>query len=126
MRGSGFAPEWFASDRPDEHGVESGVEWTLRPGVAEDSWNGYVRLPDGHPWMGLGEDDIPVDVHGGLTYKNGPWIGFDTVHAGDGWRIVGGRGRVVCEHEGHRWAKAEVVEEAKRLARQVADVLRCG
>ena len=37
------------------------------------------------------EDDIPVDVHGGITFKGNPfddepeeWIGFDTLHFGDG------------------------------------------
>lgn len=46
--------------------------------------NGYVRLPDGHPWNRKDPFDIDVDVHGGITYGpvNG-WIGFDTVHWDD-------------------------------------------
>jgi hypothetical protein len=79
--------------------------------------NGYARVPlEGHPWPGLysNYDDLPVVVHGGLTYgpedrseplewelegKSGKfpgrpgrswtdiggWIGFDTAHAFDHW-----------------------------------------
>ncbi len=50
--------------------------------------NGYVELPVGHKYHGMNYDNIPVDVHGGLTYSrldgNGSWkIGFDTAHYGD-------------------------------------------
>lgn len=49
--------------------------------------NGYVHLPPEHPFHGVHYDEIPVDVHGGLTYsenENGSWvIGFDTRHHGD-------------------------------------------
>jgi len=42
----------------------------------------------GHKYHGMNYDNIPVDVHGGLTYsrldENGSWkIGFDTAHYGD-------------------------------------------
>ncbi len=74
---------------------------------------GYVGVPPGHPWHGLGygeiEDDI--DVHGGLTFaascnENAPeghgvchvpepgrpadvwWLGFDCAHSGDVVPIV--------------------------------------
>lgn len=74
----------------------------------EDSYNfgegnGYVVLDKDHPWSGLDYDDIPVEVHGGLTYGQfvdeihidwsegnitkediGKYIiGFDTGHYGD-------------------------------------------
>lgn len=55
----------------------------------ERGWgNGYVMLPKSHIWYGKDYDDIPINVHGGLTYgeKNDSdyWvIGFDTAHAGD-------------------------------------------
>jgi hypothetical protein len=59
--------------------------------------NGYIKIPEGHPWYGLGDSDSlmwEVDVHGGITYGSpelhtpngklaGWWIGFDTAHAGD-------------------------------------------
>lgn len=56
---------------------------------------GYVRVLPGHPWFGKPYDDIPADVHGGLTFadpgkacdthdeKAEWWIGFDCGHAGD-------------------------------------------
>jgi hypothetical protein len=72
--------------------------------------NGYARVPlEGHPWPGLYSDydDLPVSIHGGLTYgpesykdyteldlpprrartwtELGGWIGFDTAHAFDHW-----------------------------------------
>lgn len=51
--------------------------------------NGYVGLPEWHPYHGLSYDEIPVNVHGGLTYaqlddETNLWIiGFDTNHFGD-------------------------------------------
>lgn len=53
--------------------------------------NGYVGVPDGHPWYQKGYDDIEAAVHGGLTYaqfnpKFGErlwWVGFDTMHYND-------------------------------------------
>lgn len=75
--------------------------------------NGYILLPKEHPWYGKDYDNIPVNIHGGLTfgekfnyeyfpkwiedrnfygdinldnYKefNDYWIiGFDTAHSGD-------------------------------------------
>jgi hypothetical protein len=68
---------------------------------------GYVGVPPGHPWHGVGCDDVvPADVHGGLTFagscqegaEDGPgichvpapgrpadvwWLGFDCAHCDD-------------------------------------------
>jgi hypothetical protein len=54
---------------------------------------GYVGLPKKHKYYNKGYDDIPVEVHGGLTFsedtlqrqpeKNLWWIGFDCAHSGD-------------------------------------------
>jgi len=52
---------------------------------------GYVIVPAGHPWCGLGclGEPAPVDVHGGITFARAPthgdgWVlGFDCAHAGD-------------------------------------------
>ena len=30
--------------------------------------NGYIALPEDHPWHGMDYYDIPVKVHGGLTF----------------------------------------------------------
>lgn len=51
--------------------------------------NGYVGLPWWHPYYDINYNDVPVIVHGGLTYsslyeKKDLWvIGFDTNHSGD-------------------------------------------
>lgn len=50
--------------------------------------NGYVGLPDGHKHYGANYDDVPVQVHGGLTFGQEEeidgvkyWVlGFDTAH----------------------------------------------
>lgn len=64
------------------------------------AWCGYVGVPTGHPWHRRGCDDVPAEVHGGLTYaaecqgsichvpQPGEsddvwWLGFDCVHLGD-------------------------------------------
>lgn len=64
---------------------------------------GYVGVPAGHPWHGLGYDNddlYDVEVHGGLTYSGRCaggichvvepdedddvwWLGFDAAHSGD-------------------------------------------
>jgi hypothetical protein len=55
---------------------------------------GYVGVKPGHVIFGKEYDDIPVDVHGGLTFSrlgdkddNWPkgyyWIGWDYGHSGD-------------------------------------------
>ena len=63
-------------------------------------WCGYVGLPPGHKYHGEFYDDVPVDVHGGLTYSDACvghvchvaaegrpddiwWVGFDCAHMGD-------------------------------------------
>ena len=96
-----------------------------RAGVhLEGGWgNGYVLLNESHPWHGLPYDDIPVHVHGGLTYScivsEGliEWadnqltkddigkylIGFDTMHYGD---------------DKFTWTKEAVQAEANRLLLQ--------
>jgi hypothetical protein len=58
---------------------------------------GYIALPPGHPWHGLGYDDVDATVHGGLTFASPAdechfagvpvesWVlGFDCAHYGDG------------------------------------------
>lgn len=66
-------------------GVCGDIAWRVAEHPDFLAWCGYVRLPEDHPWRGMDAEDIPVDVHGGVTY--GPdgdgWIGFDTLHAGD-------------------------------------------
>lgn len=90
--------------------------------LLDSGWgNGYVILDRIHPWAGVDYWDIPVEVHGGLTFGRyltkediyffsidpedvGKYmIGFDTAHYGD--NIT-------------KWSKDAVQEEADRLLRQ--------
>ncbi len=70
-------------------GVAEGIVWAVARGPI--GLNGYVRVPDsGHPWSKeFPEGDWALDehlnVHGGVTFSDHPWIGFDTAHAGDMW-----------------------------------------
>ena len=81
----------------DELGMDLPIkltEFTHRWGPTEKGWgNGYVRIVEGHPFYGMDYMDIPVSVHGGLTFgdhimdydkwPDGYWVGFDTAHYGD-------------------------------------------
>lgn len=58
-------------------------------------WCGFVRLPISHPWCNMPYEEIPVNVHGGLSFsghREGShqgidsdffWVGFDCARAGD-------------------------------------------
>lgn len=103
---------------PLEHGTEDGIDWATVRAPIYGAVNGYVRIPEDHPWHGLGYDDIDVEVHGGLTYANEGWVGFDTLHAGDYWpgspyRLEGDR----------HWTAEQVAEETRALARRVAEAV---
>jgi hypothetical protein len=81
----------------------------------EKGWgNGYVVLPNDHPFYGAHYDIIPVSVHGGLTYArhednghDGWCVGFDTVHFGD---------------TAEKWTYNAVLEEAQSLMQQLIDL----
>ena len=54
--------------------------------------NGYVKLKDNSKFLEDDYDDIPIECHGGLTFKDereilgkGMWIGFDTAHFFDNY-----------------------------------------
>jgi hypothetical protein len=107
-----------------EQGVENGIEWRVIEAPLYGAANGYVILPEGHPWRELdlmSEYDV-VKVHGGITY--GPtsdgWIGFDTLHAFDVWPKSPRFG----DDDVHdiKWTVEMVVAETKRLAEQVKAV----
>lgn len=94
--------------------------------------NGYIELPDNHPWFDE-EEDLQyltgVDVHGGITYHEGRVIGFDTNHLFDGPHPeaeLTDQGKIFLfrrnygEH-GHVWTWEEVETETRRLADQAKD-----
>jgi hypothetical protein len=73
------------------------LPWSVPHGYA----NGYVGVPEGHPWFKVDYSvlDSSVHIHGGLTYgkdrlpvnEEGKepeidglwWVGFDTCHLND-------------------------------------------
>lgn len=104
---------------------------------------GYVAVRPGHPWHGKGYDDVPAEVHGGLTYAdachgrichvprpgepdNVWWLGFDAGHAWDlvpsmtHWRRLMPKLASLDDSETYRTVEY-MRAECERLARQVAD-----
>jgi hypothetical protein len=84
--------------------------------------NGYILLPPTHKYFGVDYDDIPVDVHGGLTfgefvdlhllefwkmpsvYLGWYCVGFDTAHYNDSL---------------DNWDKQAVINETLKLMQQL-------
>lgn len=68
-------------------GNHEGFPWVAARAPLYGAVNGYVRLPDGHPWLEVEngydiENNIPW---GEITYQQGNWIGFDSLHSGQHW-----------------------------------------
>lgn len=93
--------------------------------------NGCVELPENHPWLNKGnlQEFDGVDVHGGITYREGRVIGFDTNHFRDGhhpdteWTNQT-KEAITLEVYGetpHIWTWEEVETETRRLADQAKD-----
>lgn len=83
----------------------TGLPCIIRRSPMMGNWCGYVGVFAGHPFFGLDYNDIPVEVHGGLTFAdrcdpsedetgvchfpepgepdNVWWFGFDCGHAFD-------------------------------------------
>lgn len=101
-------------------GVEAGVPWIVRHNyrgyrpVGDNQWFcGYVKLKNG-PELSESTACAELDVHGGVTFfgqfggeLEGAWfLGFDCAHVGDNPITHG---------------LEFTAQEAKRLARQVAE-----
>lgn len=117
---------WFAPTPPLRVWHAYGLPCGLAAGFT--GVNGYVWLPEGHPWRALdlqsGDDDdahgVPLpEVHGGVTF--GPhvtgWIGFDTGHAFDVWtrQEQDALWEVVPERVRESWAYMRSVEDREGL-----------
>lgn len=124
LRSLGLTPIYgFVKESKLHEELESISLGLVKTMFNERGWgNGYVCLPAGHRWWGMEYEDIPVSVHGGLTFANFAekldWpeidrsrvlpddyvIGFDTRHYGDSLK---------------RWPNAEsVMAEVNRLIEQ--------
>lgn len=90
--------------------------------------NGYLSVPNGHPWHG--KYYVDADVHGGLTYAadrvpiephpqaiGDEWVlGFDTAHAGDFVPKLPFSRR----GDDREWSEDDVSKELRKLADQAA------
>ena len=107
-------------------GTHHGIDWCIVTAPLWGAVNGYVRIPDDHPWAGMGYDEIHesdphLSVNGGLTFASGEWIGFDTLHSGDFW--PGSSHSHFCppgDCDCTQWTQGMVAEETKRRAERVA------
>jgi hypothetical protein len=100
-------------------------ENTWLSGMKHGWGNGYVVIFKGHPMYGKHYDEVPVDVHGGLTFsesvnsligdfpelteemKDGWVFGFDTAHYNDSME---------------RWPKEAVERETENLKSQFVEL----
>lgn len=99
------------------YGAHKEIPWMVARHTFLGSMNGYVLLPPEHPWLDEAIAEKEVDIHGGITYHEDGWIGFDTSHAGDYWE----ESSWSIPRLGERilWTPELVVKETKRLADQV-------
>lgn len=104
---------------PIMSGWRNGIEWCIVRAPLYGAVNGYVKIPEDHPWYGKSYDEIDADVHGGLTYgSQDGWIGFDTLHSGDYWPDMPDEPHF--QYANRFWTEIDVKLETKRLALQVA------
>ena len=70
-----------------ESGVEDGFTWVTAEAPMWGAVNGYVRVEGPHPWKNVEYlDDISNTVpFGEITFGEGDWFGFDTLHSGQAW-----------------------------------------
>lgn len=144
--GSKDAMTWSATegtestDQPFGNAVKTwthaGLSCAIEP--CSSHLSGYVLLPLGHVARRRSSQSVSnaVSVHGGLTYGENGWFGFDTAHGGDFWsieelaragvEITDALRRVVEMKQAYRyedmtsWTLEQVVEEVNRLAEQLA------
>jgi hypothetical protein len=74
-----------------DYGYVNGIAYTIVDTGSHAC--AYVGVPDTHPFSGMTDETIPLEVHGGITYKsynvrrfpypNLMWIGWDYAHHGD-------------------------------------------
>jgi hypothetical protein len=114
--------KWFVKVSPLHNANKELKEVYLK--TLDVGWgNGYVLIPPKHPWYAYSQHNLPVEVHGGLTFGSiveektlELWeeldendigcymIGFDTAHYRDTIKT---------------WPKKAVITETLKLDRQV-------
>lgn len=102
-------------------GCIDGVEWIiLNLGTHPCT---YLNV-EGTKYENIHYDEIPLSVHGGLTFSgkldchpDGRWIGWDYAHCGDYMRF-----NYACD--GHRWTTDELIKEAEEAAKKLSELLK--
>jgi hypothetical protein len=127
-------PDGASSDRDADHAMKSlrELHTMMKAGVSpEKAMAELGGRTDGHIH---GDMDRFLDVHGGVTYYQFPWIGFDTAHGFDIWegeyenkadRYLSEKYGIPGLHDskyGIHWTLEKVKDEAKKLARQIAQI----
>lgn len=85
----------------------------------------YIRLMESDKFYNSEYDDIPLNCHGGLTYKSsnglqgkpGTWIGWDYAHWGDYVYLGPGFNSLASDEK--RWTTDELVADCKRACRHL-------
>lgn len=108
-------------------GVTEGVPWLILRGPF--ALLAYIGVPPYSKWAGQSYDDVPISVHGGLTFgewgdgearpKGLFWYGWDYGHYGDKLHIPFSS---ILE-TGHDWTVEEVEKDTIDAAKQMAKLL---
>jgi hypothetical protein len=110
-------------------GEIDGILWAAARAPLYEAVNGYVRVPDNHPWLDAGDEyeGLETDVPwGGFTYHKGNWFGFDSLHAGQWWPAEGSAwGRGPFEDD-MVMSDALVIEWTQQRAREAAAIVSNG
>lgn len=115
-----------------EYGSYMGIDWVVTKNKFA-GLNGYIRVPEGHPWAGLPwlmvelmDNSNPIfEEHpwGELTFSSGRWFGFDAVHAWDWWPVEfrwspGFGNACQLDSDTHLWSVEAMREATLELARR--------
>jgi len=84
---------------------------------------GYIAVPKGHPWYGIWHADIPLEIHGGLSFacrgtKDRWWLGWDYGHDGDWIGFYDPTTRKGYDLPGRIWTVDDVSVECERAVTQ--------
>lgn len=86
----------------------------------------YLKIHENEKYYGRKYDDIPLDVHGSLTFSEmipygnkkflseGHWIGWDYAHAGDSYGTILGE---------RKYAVVELLEEMRNAVEELEKIM---
>ena len=75
---------------------------------------GYITLPINHPYYNYHQENIPIKVHGGFTYKNNGTFGFDCAHIYD-YKYSYPTNDAKATYKDFEFVKAELVRISKKF-----------